>query len=384
MSIVSSNMISKQYCPECDSFDLLKLHRGFIQKKILNAENKLQCRDCGGVFKHNAFVNNMPKEVPVPLGEKQQIPVQSVSKSTDVVPEEDVSLLDRQKLSIPESGKSKNVPEENTTLFKKPPEHSGNDQLVDEVILTNEEKHSLPFVIASLLILMGAAYAYIGMPISLNAKEIDYAQMDMSIGGVQNFQISETRAEKPIERIDTAGDYENSQPASKASQQDEMGPQLTAEEVTSTPLTKEAGPKKLDYSFYINNPGLRHDLGTKADKALGGLSSRQPVEIAKIDEVIAEPLPVRQYLITKKVVPATKIVAQAPQALKKFANQQAKTVSMEDGAAFNNKAAALGVSTKDLAVLTLINQPKVAVKVVPHQKLAVKRIQKDLDKLLLQ
>jgi len=65
MSSLSSNMISKRYCPECGGFDLVKLHRGFIQKRILRAPNNLQCLSCGYILSVEQFNDNTPKDVPM-------------------------------------------------------------------------------------------------------------------------------------------------------------------------------------------------------------------------------------------------------------------------------------------------------------------------------
>jgi len=68
MSMPSSNMVSKNYCPNCGGFDLVKLHRSFIQKRILDAPNKLYCQSCALALSVSDFSNNPAKEIPVFIG----------------------------------------------------------------------------------------------------------------------------------------------------------------------------------------------------------------------------------------------------------------------------------------------------------------------------
>ena len=61
----SSNMISNNYCPNCESFDLIKVHRSFIQKRILRSANNLQCQSCDKVISASQLIKNTPKDVPM-------------------------------------------------------------------------------------------------------------------------------------------------------------------------------------------------------------------------------------------------------------------------------------------------------------------------------
>ena len=80
----SSNMISKNYCPGCGGFDLVKLHRSFIQKRILDAPNKLSCQECGRVLSITDFSNNIAKEMPLFLdGSGANAPAEAIVEVTE-------------------------------------------------------------------------------------------------------------------------------------------------------------------------------------------------------------------------------------------------------------------------------------------------------------
>jgi len=214
-------MISKHYCPQCNSFDLLKLHRNFLHKRILGSENKLQCKACGQVLKKAAFDQNIPREVPVFLEVDNPISVSAAPTAKEApsakeeellqslvqdnhpdvtdfvvdevvqqpgnlshndlyeVPEEDFKVTET---ILPKVEAAAVFPEKDNTLNTAPPQHSGNEQLVDEHILVKETKSFWPYVVASLLVLFGTAYAFIWMPMSINAEENETIQVDMSIG----------------------------------------------------------------------------------------------------------------------------------------------------------------------------------------------------------
>ena len=144
MPIISSNMTSKQYCSECKGFDISKLHRSFIQKNILSADNKLQCNTCNSIFKPSAFDGNVPKVVPLFLNEYD-----SVTQSKIIV-------------------KPVNVPSDLTSASshsEQPlPVNSGNQRLVSENFLINKKKTVRLYFVASLLAFFGSAYAFISMP----------------------------------------------------------------------------------------------------------------------------------------------------------------------------------------------------------------------------
>lgn len=67
MSEEFSNVVSQQYCPECESFDLKRVHRGFIKKKILHSPPQYVCRRCGVSIKENQFTAQSVKKVPALL-----------------------------------------------------------------------------------------------------------------------------------------------------------------------------------------------------------------------------------------------------------------------------------------------------------------------------
>jgi len=43
-------MHSKRYCPECGSFDIKRVHRGFLKKVILKRAPRYRCRACDNLF----------------------------------------------------------------------------------------------------------------------------------------------------------------------------------------------------------------------------------------------------------------------------------------------------------------------------------------------
>lgn len=157
MSIVSSNMISKHYCPECESFDLSKLRRSFAQKYILNAENKLRCNACNNVFESSAFDVSTPKEVPLFLNESD-------------------SLAERSAIINPVS-KPSGAASVSSDLAQSSPFDNGESQL-----LNNEKKSAWLYLIVTLLVLFGSAYALIWMPTSTSTSlETDTALLDTEV-----------------------------------------------------------------------------------------------------------------------------------------------------------------------------------------------------------
>ena len=70
----------------------------------------------------------------------------------------------------------------NRSAAKAPKTRKGNDRLVDENFSLKENKPMWPFVVASLLVLFGAAYAFVWMPIISNGGVKYPNEMDMSIG----------------------------------------------------------------------------------------------------------------------------------------------------------------------------------------------------------
>jgi len=138
MSVVSSNMISKHYCPECDSFDLVKLHRSFVQKRILNSQHELQCKACGEVFKPDVFEQNEPIKVPVFIESLGSVHAAETLEKTDV----------------PAKGK----------------------------------KPRWSYAVASFFLVVGVVSAFMWMPAGLNTESLEVSQADKSI-------------EKPLQQI---------------------------------------------------------------------------------------------------------------------------------------------------------------------------------------
>ena len=263
-------MISKQYCPKCESFDLLKLRRNFFHKRILGTENKLQCKACGEVFKPHVFEQNIPREIPVFLENANPA---VAAAATPKVPQHpinhDVEQQDDIKITETVLSSSEGyieLSEINSDLNMAPPEHDGDDLLVDEAIFVKEKKGVWPYLTATLLVLCGAAYTFIWMPMTLNAGETDTIQVDMSIG-----EPTQMLAEvKPIAEF-----------SEMKTQVVEVEKKLAKEQ-----LVKNAIPKVIKSTLQapkeaaptVINPRLIADAGTKADNALGGLSSASQVK----------------------------------------------------------------------------------------------------------
>lgn len=504
MSIVSSNMISKHYCPQCNSFDLLKLHRGFVQKRILGTENKLQCRACGEVFKPGVFDKNIPLEVPVFLETAetvgsvsaivseqenvQAVATNSIAQKPDDKPiiHDPAAVSDHLQMSEDDfkvtetilSKVDKVLPAAiNSKIKKGPPQHNGNEQLVDETILLKEKKGVWPYVLGSLVVMFGAAYAFIWMPMSLGDAQNDKILVDMSIGepvqvmpSKQTVLFAENMPEaRPVTKSSSAVVLSKAQdlPVNSSEPLGVIGIQVSeavetefqlaainSEEVkveTSVAdlelvkapliaLTKAVVEAPKERSLKPINPRLIPDLGTKADMALGGMSSGRPLKTtivksegdvtpaaAKIIRPVNVPLPeasVRQYDVTKLNqknpeipsivavdnvnVRSTQVAAKESNVVEKPINQQIKRSSYpvkqdlqsSETIVFDKRAAAiLGVSTKDLTALTGVSLATSTGSIKPAaaktpkdqssdvntqllEKVSVKFIQQDLDKLL--
>ena len=65
----SSNMASRQYCPDCDSFNLKRLQRGYIKKVILKQPAQYICRECHKQISETVIAQNEVREVPVFISE---------------------------------------------------------------------------------------------------------------------------------------------------------------------------------------------------------------------------------------------------------------------------------------------------------------------------
>ena len=330
MSIVSSNMISKHYCPQCDSFDLLKLHRSFLQKRILNTENKLQCRACGEVFKPQAFELNAPREVPVFLSNENPAAATLSEVSEGALDTEMGQHSEPYVRAVEEMPEGDfQVTEINTNLDNAPPEHYGDDQLVDEAIFVKEKKGFWPYVVASLFVLFGAAYAFIWMPMNVSLGETDTIQVDMTIGepvqmlaeAKQPELVAKIKAEPttpsiekkptlPTEAFKAEGvevDEPNFQLRAVKAKPAEVEYKLANEAPIETPIKEEipkvikpelqvshkvalkvANPKLTNLK--LTNPRLMPDAGTKADRALGGLSIKKP-EVVLVKQETSPPAP---------------------------------------------------------------------------------------------
>lgn len=105
----TSNMVSKLYCSGCGGFHLVKLHRGFIQKRILDAPNKLFCQKCEKVLSTKDFDKNIPKIMPAFIEEYVgDIPDDAKDTSEVAVEEIIVSEAKVPSLDISEFGTSSN------------------------------------------------------------------------------------------------------------------------------------------------------------------------------------------------------------------------------------------------------------------------------------
>ena len=461
MSIVFSNRISKHYCPRCSSFDLLKIHRNFLQKQILGAENKFECVACGEVFKKNAFEQNIPIETPTFLETSNPITVLKYSELVEGSLVADIGL-NNSSFEMPSASKiyeeasphpqhdaepnSKATeallsftPEDiessetYTSSNKFPPSHNDDDQLVDEAILIEGRRDVWPYMVASLLVLFGVAYTFILMPMKLNSKEANTDQIDMSIGKPFHAVLSQG-VSKP--KLGVTWDKLKIPAQAKADIPKITKVVLPASTKINIPImAKDSGFKREN----VKNPRLIPDSGTKADIALGGLTIKDKVQKTSLskasdvyqlkNEVIPEvitttpekkilvsrprasnslvevALPktsVRRYLVSKSDQEARKIVASSHAKISTRTEENHQ--KSEQVLKFSKKAALLlGVSAKDLTVLTskkptklnktLENNSvvkKVAKKPISDtnsqllEKVTVKLIQQDLDKLLPQ
>ena len=382
MSIVSSNMISKHYCPKCHSFDLFKLHRSFVEKRILGSQNKFQCRACEQVFKPSVFESNIPKEVPVFIdqirqkaeaGETPKVAVQDplVKKAVDELAVEEASVekvdnisatvetttvevkqtahsslsktssqmmlngdfMSEDNFKVTETVRPKTdeqKPVNKPKVRKAPPAHNNSQQYVDEPILTTEKKGVWPYVAGSAMVLLGAAYAFVWMPLISNAGTTDVTQMDMSIGSPGQVwsdssleavselpEVVELKESETVKKLVTdAADQLGSEAVPVKSEiqvkleEIALGKELknpeaveqtkqavllakteiiaeAKEAIELKPSSESIDSKNKPAEVVINKPAkattltvkdytLKHIIGTKADIALGGLSSDKP------------------------------------------------------------------------------------------------------------
>ena len=59
---------TRQYCPKCESFNIRRVHRGLINKFLLNGASQFQCDDCGTKLSEKVFTTNKLKRLPEFLG----------------------------------------------------------------------------------------------------------------------------------------------------------------------------------------------------------------------------------------------------------------------------------------------------------------------------
>ena len=65
MSEQLSNLMSRQYCQKCGSFDLKRIHRGFFKKAILHSPMEFKCHECGELTNEAKISRQELKQVPL-------------------------------------------------------------------------------------------------------------------------------------------------------------------------------------------------------------------------------------------------------------------------------------------------------------------------------
>ena len=411
MPAISSNTISKYYCPKCGIFDLMNLHRNFMQKHIIGAPNKLQCKACANVIKPGAFESNIPCEVPVfletPNSGLEVAPASVAEPSSAFVCQEetnhDSDYFDPQEMAT-QPEESFKVTE---TVLSEAAEvsisaetsgagaprvlHGADEELVDETILTKESKGVWPYMLASVLVLLGAAYAFIWMPIASNVDEI---QMDMSIG-------------KPAQRSEETKVSDNLLEA-----EEEFDEVVTAEsrvdavdvpeKAVDAKLLNESVPEKV--RLVLQDPTVNEskendfrvspDPGTKADMALGGLSGVNKAKLIEMDtpsealvkkavtetdrQVVKVPLlttSVRQYRVPS--TPEKKVEAESSQETANLLEPSKTKVIAPVGSP--SKAIISQIAASEPTVSKKKQALDVDAKSV--EDVSIKLIQQDLDKL---
>ena len=174
----SSNMISKNYCPDCGGFDLVKLHRSFIQKRILDAPNKLSCQECGRVLSITDFSNNIAKEMPLFLD----------GSGTNALVEPVVEITESP-VSVAEIALEQSLPDlirENET---------------DEVLhqyAPKKRKGALTWLLYTMGLLVISGTAYLGYRYINDSTEITPKESDVSVNAPQALDtIIKTDIEEP-------------------------------------------------------------------------------------------------------------------------------------------------------------------------------------------
>ena len=325
MLTASTNMISKHYCPQCESFDLIKLHRGFVEKRILGSENKLQCRACGEILKRKVFEENIPRAVPSFIESPGTIvdPTINATLGADVLDVDAITASTMTFEDITSVEVMQSTSEEDSELLemsvgpgKAPPEPTGDAQLVDETIQVSEKKGVWPYVAASLIVFFGTAYAFIWMPMSLSAQETDMTTVDMTIG-----KPLQTVSSKPVDEPTLEAVEEVTLPVlaetvaapinAKASLPTVEKFKPEADESVSAEFQLSSANTEKAVVEQISNPRLMPDLGTKADNTLGGLSKASSpinVDIESLVDVPQLRTSVRQYVEIKTDEESTKSV----------------------------------------------------------------------------
>jgi hypothetical protein len=416
-------MISKHYCPKCHSFDLFKLHRSFVEKRILGSENKFQCRSCEQVFKPSVFESNLPKEVPVFLDQIQQRPMANTASQASISPKPKVApqaaVKDPQVEKVVEASPVNEVAVEDTPVItssnvstkssqmmlngdfmsednfkvtetvrnkadeqkaikktkvrKAPPAHKSDEQFVDEPIITTEKKSVWPYALGSAMVLLGASYAFIWMPLTSNASTSDLTQMDMSIGSpgqvwsdakvntasvlpevvdvdnndsVEKTVLSSSVQHRPgtpqiksdiqvkleeialgkESKVETGNDSEALESLAaakmptkalfmeKTSAASETIDVKLKQEIPDVSMVVETAPSVISSeqpltevaSLKVKDYSLKHNTGTKADNALGGLSSaNSPKKVLTVNSSVPTVATVKQ---SNSVIEANKKV----------------------------------------------------------------------------
>jgi hypothetical protein len=63
-----SNMVTQRYCKVCGSFEIERVHRGFLKKVILKKPALFKCKNCEEALFRNDFRENEVRKVPMFIG----------------------------------------------------------------------------------------------------------------------------------------------------------------------------------------------------------------------------------------------------------------------------------------------------------------------------
>lgn len=230
VTVQKSNMLTKNYCTECGSFDLIKLHRSYLGRS-LNVANKLQCNSCNTVISPKAFLANDLRDVPL-IRETLQINVSEVSEVVDSSLE--TVVIERQE-----------APRERYPL-------------AEENLIVNKERNGAKwsYTLLGIAVFLGVTYSFSGVLLSSLGKDSDSIDFIHEVFKKSEPQVAEANGRFDKQYVSDMGESAISSVGVKA-----LDVELGAEErVISEPAMMVKVPE-LEVSVVIDAPDRKGKSG---------------------------------------------------------------------------------------------------------------------------